>query len=120
LGTDTAGSVRIPASFCGCVGFKPSFNRYSGEGVVPLALSRDTVGLLARSVDEIMRVDAVLCEKAAEEKQFDDNTEQLRIGIPRSMLPFAPMFLFILPFFFHFFCSFVICYLFICFVFSVI
>jgi len=49
IGTDTAGSVRIPAALCGIIGFKPTYGRVSRIGVVPLAASLDTVGVLARS-----------------------------------------------------------------------
>ena len=54
LGTDTGGSVRIPAALCGVVGFKPRFARLSTEGVVPLAPSLDHVGLLARDVATVV------------------------------------------------------------------
>ncbi len=50
LGTDTLGSVRIPAAYCGVIGFKPSFGRVSCRGVVPLAPSLDHVGVLATDV----------------------------------------------------------------------
>jgi len=55
LGTDTAGSVRIPAALCGCVGFKPGWGVLDTRGVVPLARSLDTVGLLADSVGTARR-----------------------------------------------------------------
>ncbi len=50
LGTDTAGSVRSPATFNGTVGLKPTYGKIGRSGVVPLAWSLDTVGVLARSV----------------------------------------------------------------------
>jgi amidase len=49
LGTDTGGSVRVPASFCGLYGYRPSHGRLPLDGVVPVAPSYDTVGLLARN-----------------------------------------------------------------------
>jgi len=52
-GTDTAGSVRIPAASCGVLGFKPSRGILADQGVVPLAPSLDTVGLLARSAADL-------------------------------------------------------------------
>ncbi|KAJ1335825.1 aspartyl-tRNA(Asn)/glutamyl-tRNA(Gln) amidotransferase subunit A [Microdochium nivale] len=53
LGTDTGGSVRMPAAFTGTVGFKPSYGMLSRFGVVPYANSLDTVGLLAKTVSKI-------------------------------------------------------------------
>lgn len=52
LGTDTGGSIRIPASFCGLFGIKPTFGRVSRHGVVPLAWSLDTVGPLTRTAQD--------------------------------------------------------------------
>ncbi|KAL1837420.1 hypothetical protein VTJ49DRAFT_3791 [Mycothermus thermophilus] len=53
LGTDTGGSVRLPAAYCSVVGFKPSYGMISRFGVVPYANSLDTVGFLAREVGRI-------------------------------------------------------------------
>ncbi len=53
LGTDTMGSVRIPAGYCGVAGFKPSHETLSMDGVVPLSRLLDHVGLLARRVEDI-------------------------------------------------------------------
>lgn len=60
LGTDTGGSVRIPASYCGVYGFKPSYGMLSRWGVVSYADSLDTVGILARELPDIARAFDVL------------------------------------------------------------
>ena len=60
LGTDTGGSVRVPASNCGIYGFRPSHGFISVAGVNPLAPTFDTVGILARSVDVLARAASVL------------------------------------------------------------
>ncbi len=60
IGTDTGGSVRIPAALNGIVGLKTSDGRISLEGIAPLAQSFDTVGPLARTVEDCILLDAVL------------------------------------------------------------
>ncbi|MGB7600677.1 MAG: amidase [Candidatus Sulfotelmatobacter sp.] len=50
IGTDTAGSIRLPAALCGCVGIKPTYGRASARGVIPLSWSLDHVGPLAATV----------------------------------------------------------------------
>jgi mandelamide amidase len=82
LGTDTGGSVRIPASFCGITGFRPTVGRYSDAGLVKLSWTRDTVGLLARSAAEIVLVDDVLTGGHA---QARPQRESLRLGVPADM-----------------------------------
>ena len=62
LGTDTLGSVRIPASYCGVVGYVPSAGRIGMAGVAPLAPSFDRVGLFTRSVAEMARFAAMLLD----------------------------------------------------------
>lgn len=53
LGTDTGGSVRLPAAYTGLVGFKPSYGMISRWGIVPYAHSLDTVGILARDCVDV-------------------------------------------------------------------
>lgn len=60
IGTDTGGSVRIPSAFNGVVGFKTSTGRIDTTGLVPLARSYDTIGPLARSVEDCVLVDMAL------------------------------------------------------------
>jgi aspartyl-tRNA(Asn)/glutamyl-tRNA(Gln) amidotransferase subunit A len=60
IGTDTGGSVRIPAALCGLVGFKPSRQRVPTEGAFPLSYTLDSIGPLARSVAECAKADAVM------------------------------------------------------------
>lgn len=62
LGTDTAGSVRVPASYCGLVGVRPTHGRIPVQGVFPLAPRFDTVGWLTRSGELARRVGAVLLD----------------------------------------------------------
>ncbi|GAA4479266.1 amidase [Enteractinococcus fodinae] len=54
IGTDTAGSTRVPAALCGVVGFKPTFDLLDTDGVFPLARSFDTVGLLGTTVRDVL------------------------------------------------------------------
>jgi Asp-tRNA(Asn)/Glu-tRNA(Gln) amidotransferase A subunit family amidase len=64
LGTDTAGSIRLPAACCGVVGFKPTYGYVPVAGVIPLAWSYDHVGPLARTVEDAGELYAVLAGEA--------------------------------------------------------
>ncbi|WP_084356442.1 amidase family protein [Mycolicibacterium wolinskyi] len=60
VGTDTSGSVRVPAAFTGCVGFRASHHRYGPNDFHALSPTLDSVGFIARSVGDIQRVDRLL------------------------------------------------------------
>src|SRR5947208_16749917 len=60
LGSDTGGSVRIPAALSGGAGLRPTIGRYSQDGVTPIAHSRDTVGPMAQTVADVALLDAVM------------------------------------------------------------
>jgi aspartyl-tRNA(Asn)/glutamyl-tRNA(Gln) amidotransferase subunit A len=76
-GTDTGGSIRIPAAYCGVVGLKPTFGRLSCHGVVPLAFTLDHVGPMTTTVR-----DAAIAFQAAAPEHPDIGG--LRIGIPEN------------------------------------
>ena len=85
LGTDTGGSVRIPAAVCGIIGFKPTARRVPIDGVVPLSTSLDSIGPLANSVECCAIVDAVF---AGEPIAIPDAAPLagLRFGIPKQFV----------------------------------
>ena len=77
MGTDTGGSIRIPASFCGVVGIKPTYGRVSKRGVLPLSWSMDHAGPLAKSVwDAAAVLEAVAGYDAGDPSSADHPSEQ--------------------------------------------
>jgi aspartyl-tRNA(Asn)/glutamyl-tRNA(Gln) amidotransferase subunit A len=86
MGSDTAGSIRIPAALNGVVGLKPSFGRVSCDGVFPLSWSLDTIGPLTRSVRDAEIVFAAIVEDGDAASQPTSNSEiaGFRIGVPRA------------------------------------
>ncbi len=86
LGTDTGGSIRIPASLCGMVGLKPTYGRVSMRGVVPLSWNLDHVGLLARTVWDAATLLQVLAgfdphDPASADVPVDDYLVHLEDGV---------------------------------------
>ncbi|MEW6717819.1 MAG: Asp-tRNA(Asn)/Glu-tRNA(Gln) amidotransferase subunit GatA [Chloroflexota bacterium] len=94
LGTDTGGSVRQPASFCGVTGLKPTYGRVSRYGLVAYGSSLDVVGALGRTAEEVARLfpifsghdpkDATTVEVSSPEITFKgvESIKGLRIGVP--------------------------------------
>ena len=85
VGTDTGGSIRIPASACGLVGLKPTHGEVSLEGVVPLAPSLDHAGPLARSVRDAATLHHVLTGGRGDEV-VPAAARGARLGVPRGYL----------------------------------
>ena len=95
LGSDTGGSIRIPAALCGIVGLKPTFGRVSRRGVYPLCWSLDTVGPMTRTVhDAALILNAIAGHDSRDPSSSDTPVEDftasldqgvrgLRIGVPQ-------------------------------------
>jgi aspartyl-tRNA(Asn)/glutamyl-tRNA(Gln) amidotransferase subunit A len=83
LGTDTGGSVRIPAALCGVVGFKPTLGTLSTRGVFPLAPTLDHPGLLGERVDDVV----VLAQAFEIEVPENDAWVSARLGVIREVAP---------------------------------
>jgi aspartyl-tRNA(Asn)/glutamyl-tRNA(Gln) amidotransferase subunit A len=95
IGTDTAGSVREPAALCGIVGLKPTYGRVSVRGVIPLSLSLDHIGPMARTVSDAAVMLQVIAGHDANDPLsaampvpdyvagLRDGVKHLRIGLPR-------------------------------------
>lgn len=95
-GTDTGGSIRQPASFCGITGIKPTYGRASRYGMVAFASSLDQAGPMARSAEDCALLLSAFCgpdldrdstslDRPAENfgRSLDDSLEGLRIGVPK-------------------------------------
>jgi mandelamide amidase len=81
IGSDTGGSVRIPAALCGIVGFRPTTGRWSQAGIVPISHTRDTAGPMTRSVADCELLDGVVTGSSAAAPVA---LRGLRLGVPRA------------------------------------
>jgi indoleacetamide hydrolase len=88
LGGDTVGSIRVPASFCGVAGFKPTTGRWPRNGVAPISHTLDTTGAFARRVEDCILVDQVVTgERAAEVSDGGYDLKGARLAFaPRQFL----------------------------------
>ena len=83
LGSDTGGSVRIPAALNGISGLRPTLGRYSQEGITPIAHTRDTAGPMAREVADLVLLDTIIT--GARDKVAPASLRGLRVGVPRAV-----------------------------------
>ena len=85
LGTDTGGSIRIPAALCGIVGLKPTYGRVSLDGVIPLCWSLDHAGPMAQTVEETARLLGVIAEHdPGYMDALTGDIQGIRVGIPKT------------------------------------
>ena len=84
IGTDTGGSCRIPAAFCGIVGFKPTARRIPRRGLVPLSTSLDSIGSLANTVACCAVIDAVMAGETSTPTPSSKPPASLRLGVLRN------------------------------------
>jgi mandelamide amidase len=83
LGTDTGGSVRIPSALNGVSGLRPTTGRYPAEGIVPISATRDTPGPIARTVSDLVLLDAVITGSTVTLDPADLGT--VRLGVPGAL-----------------------------------
>jgi aspartyl-tRNA(Asn)/glutamyl-tRNA(Gln) amidotransferase subunit A len=81
VGTDTGGSVRLPAAFCGIAGLRPSLGRISARGVVPLSWTHDTPGPMARSVADAAFLMSVMTGEAEVGAELSRDLRGVRLGV---------------------------------------
>ena len=83
LGTDTAGSVRVPAAMCGITGLKPTFGLVPVDGCIPLAFSADHIGPMARTVEDCGLLLDVLADRPVRDGAPSGRLDGVRIGVDR-------------------------------------
>jgi indoleacetamide hydrolase len=83
IGSDTAGSVRVPAALCGIQGLRPTLLRWPHQGIVPISHTRDTAGPMARSVADLALLDGVVTGSAL--TVAPAILKGVRIGVPRAL-----------------------------------
>ncbi len=81
VGTDTGGSCRVPAAHCGVVGFRPTTGRYPDDGYLTLSPSRDTLGLIARTVADIAQADCVITDDVTPPPEVE--IRNIKFGVVR-------------------------------------
>ncbi len=103
IGEDTGGSIRQPASLCGVAGLRPSYGRNSRYGIMPMASSLDTVGPIARTVEDIAFLMEVMAGRDPKDAttvsdavpKYSELLEQpikgMRIGVPKEYMELAGM-----------------------------
>lgn len=83
LGTDTGGSVRIPAAVCGIFGFRPTTGRYPNDGIVLISPTRDTAGIMARNIEDILLLDGIITGKNHSVPTVKTTPQLIKFALPK-------------------------------------
>ena len=84
IGSDTGGSIRIPAALCGIVGFKPTARRVPSAGTIPLSTTLDTICAMTRSVEDCILVDSIIADNALSIPDLP--LAGLRLAVPSTLM----------------------------------
>jgi len=84
LGSDTGGSIRIPAALCGLVGFKPTARRVPTTGAIPLSTTLDSIGAITRSVEDCILIDNIIADHPLYVPELP--IRDLRFAVPQTLM----------------------------------
>lgn len=90
IGSDTGGSIRIPASLCGVIGYKPTYGLIPTDGVAPLGPTFDTLGPITRTIDDARRLTEVMSERVLSHQSVSFDGLKVAVVSSSALAPISP------------------------------